>query len=537
MSHRSYLTRIHAPVLCARHVRTTIDECTLAMLARPHTLEEGTRLDAVPEYDDNPMSSLAGSAARGAAVTMIGQLLRLGTQMITLIILARLLAPSEIGVVAMVTAIVGVGELIRDLGLSNASIQAKTLSHAQRDNLFWISSTIGLVIGGGVALGSPLIAALYDNDALRAVALALATTFVFNGLAAQHKASLSRSLQFRALAGVETIPPILASISAIIFAAAGFSYWSIVAQNILQAFLALALAVIAGRWLPGLPRRTENMRPLVTYGVNLLGAQLVAYLSRNIDTVVSGVRFGAGSTGLYSRAFDLVINPLNQISAPSTRVAMPVLSRLQDDEARFDAFLLRGQKILLVVIVPALAAAIALGDPLITLVLGENWSDAAPLFQILAFAGIVRACGYPTYWVALSRGATRISLYVNLVSTPVFVACIIGGSMIGIEGIAIGFAVATTVTWLISLVWYRNAVAAPSRQLMTGALQVMAGAVPATLAGWLTSVWTAEWGTFSSLALGLAAFLAIYAATVFSVRPLRNDLHTAVSTVKHLKKT
>ncbi|GAA1742448.1 lipopolysaccharide biosynthesis protein [Microbacterium paludicola] len=456
--------------------------------------------------------------------------------MITLVVLARLLIPSEIGVVAMVTAIVGVGELVRDLGLSNASIQAKDLSTPQRDNLFWISSSLGVVIGSSVALGSSLIAMLYGEVALQGVALALASTFVFNGLAAQHKASLARSLRFRALAVVETAPPIVASVLAIVLAATGWSFWALVMQQICQALLALVMVVVAARWMPGLPRRTDGMRPLVSYGAHLLGAQMVAYLSRNIDTIVSGVRFGPASTGLYVRAFDLIINPLNQISAPSTRVAMPILSKLQSDEDRYNAFLVRGQKIMLIVVVPALTAAIALADPLITLVLGENWTKAIPIFQILAFAGIIRVCGYPTYWVALSRGATKISLYVNLVSTPVFVVGIILGSMLGIEGIALGFTIGTIATWVISLIWYRRAAAAPSRLLLLSALQMIAATVPATSVAWFAVELSSRWGAIAALAIGAAAYLAVYALTVFVVKPLREDLRTALSTVKLIRK-
>lgn len=482
------------------------------------------------------MVGLGRSAAKGAAVTMLGQALRIVMQFVTLIVIARLLTPSEIGVVAMVTAVVGVSELVRDLGLSNASIQAKVLTNAQRNNLFWISSGIGILIGGAVVLTAPLIASLYGSPDLRAIAMVLSLTFVFNGFAAQHKASLARGLRFRALALVETLPPISAGVLAIVLAASGWSYWALVGQQVFQALLALVVVILAARWVPGLPKRADGMRPLVAYGANLLGAQLVAYFSRNIDTIVSGVRFGAGPTGLYSRAFDLVIRPLTQVSAPSTRVAMPILSRLQDDSPRFDAFLLRGQKIMLVVLVPVLGAAIAVAEPLVLSVLGEQWAELVPIFQVLAGAAVIRVCGYPTYWAALSRGATKVSLYVNLVSAPVFVVAIIAGSMISVVGIAVGFAFGTVATWVISLFWYRRAVDLPSWRLFTEAVRSFLGVLPATVLTWSVVTYLIPSSGIVALGTGIGLFLVVYVLTVAVSPSLRRDYLTALDTIRLIKK-
>ena len=466
---------------------------------------------------------------------MFGQLLRLLIQLITLVVLSRLLAPEDFGFIAMTTAIVGLGELIRDLGLSSASIQARDLSRQQRTNLFWLSTVIGLLVAAAVAAAAPLVAAFYDEAALVTVTLALAVTFALNGASAQHKASLARDLRFRALAVVETISPLAAATLAICLAMSGWSYWSLVVQQIALALIGLLLVLVIARWLPGLPRRTDGMRPLLTYGFHLLGAQVVAYFSRNIDTVVLGQRFGATAVGLYSRAFELVINPLNQVNAPSSKVAVPILSRLQEDSQRYNAFLLRGQKVMLMAVIPVLAAAIATAEPLIDIVLGPSWGQVAPLFQILAVAGIVRICAYATYWIALSRGATKISLYVNLIAVPVYGGCVLAGSLFGVTGVAIGFATASTITWAIGLIWYTRAAAAPGWRLLTGALRIVLAVVPATAAAWAVSLVPAISGTITELAAGLGAFALVFSLTVLLARPVRSDFMEAVAVIRLLR--
>ena len=141
-------------------------------------------------------AGLAGSASRGALVTLAGQAVRVVIQLAGIVVLARLLGPSDYGLVAMVTVIIGVGEVFRDFGLSSAAIQAKILTPAQKDNLFWINGGIGLLLTLLVcALASP-IADFYGDPRLQPLSYALSLTFLLNGLSTQFRADLSRHLRF-----------------------------------------------------------------------------------------------------------------------------------------------------------------------------------------------------------------------------------------------------------------------------------------------------------------------------------------------------
>lgn len=482
------------------------------------------------------MASLAGSAARGAAITVLGQLLRLLIQLVSLVVLARLLSPRDFGLVAMVMAIVGVGEIIRDVGLSNASIQARLLTTQQRSNLFWLSSILGLLIGLIIAGLSPLIASFYGQSAIAGIVLAVALTFPLNGLAAQPKASLARALKFRMLAIVETAGPLAGAVAAITAASLGAGYWALVAQQIIQALVSLILSVSAARWLPGLPRRAEGMKPLILYGTHLLGGQLVAYFSRNIDTVVLGQRFGAVSTGYYSRAYELVMNPLNQINAPSSKVAIPILSKLQDEPERFDAFLLRGQRTLMALTVPFLALAIALAEPLVVVLLGAEWKPVAPFLQLLAIAAMLRAAGYATYWVALSRGFTNVSFYVNLASAPLFAACILLGSLLGPLGVAMGFVVATAGGLAISLIWYSKAAAAPGGKLFRNIVVTIIGTVPAIAASWAVATFPTANTPWLSLLCGVLAFAAVFSLTIVAVPLYRREARDVAAVARMIRR-
>ena len=343
--------------------------------------------------------SLGRTATRGAVVTMGGQGARIAIQLLGIVLLARLLSPADYGVTAMVLAIIGVGEILRDFGLSSAAIQAKTLTAGQRANLFWINLGIGAALTGVVAALAHPIAAFYDDERLVLVTLVLSSTFFLNGFSTQFRADLNRHFRFGALATIEVAAQAMALVSALALAALGWGYWALVALQVLQVFFQAIALPIMGGWWPGFPRRGEEMKPLLKFGGSLVGAQILNYASRNVDSIVIGREFGAQALGYYNRAFQLMVLPLNQINAPSTRVALPTLSRLQSQPERYAEFISFGQTVLLNIVGFVLGFSVAQATDIVAVALGPQWAPTVPLFQILAVAGFFQAAAFATYWV------------------------------------------------------------------------------------------------------------------------------------------
>lgn len=476
------------------------------------------------------------SASRGIWTTAIGQLVAISTQLLSVIVLARLLSPEDYGLLAMVMAIVVIGEVIREFGLANAAIQAPMLTGQQRSNLFWCNTALGVLCATALYTCAPLIAGFYDEPRVEPVAQVLALTFILGGLTTQSKAHLARDMRFGALNITDALPGVLGLGVAVTAALLGWGVWALVAQRIAIAIAMLLLAGSLDRWLPGLPRRAPGMKPLLKYGLNLVGTQLISGASRNADYIVMGHRFGAESTGLYSRAFELVINTLNQINAPSTKVAVPVLSRLQDDPLRYETFLLRGQRALLFVIVPVLGLGASLAAPLVALALGTNWLAVVPFVQALAVvAATDKILGYATWWYALSKGRTDVTLKVTIVRSVLLIGGILVGSMFGPIGIAWGYAVATTVGWIIDLAMYKWLADAPSGKLFVNALLVLSmNVLPLTLTI-VASQWLSTLGYIPHLLLGASVYATFWIVVVLSVRPFRNELISLVSLVKRFR--
>ena len=259
------------------------------------------------------IASLGRSAARGALAMAVGQISRLLIQLGGVLVMARVLAPEHYGVFAMVTAVVSFGELLQDFGLSSAAIQARELSHAQQTNLFWINTSIGLVLSIAVFACAPLLAAYYHHPAIIPITCALAPTFLINSVACQFRADLTRNLRMAALSGVVVAAQAAGLAAGLTFALQGAGTWALVAQQLLFNIVQLLLLVRASQFWPGLPSRATETRTLLRFGGNLMATQRINHLSRSLNTVLIGNRFGAELAGLYDRAFMLLMLPLNQI--------------------------------------------------------------------------------------------------------------------------------------------------------------------------------------------------------------------------------
>lgn len=468
--------------------------------------------------------SLASSAASGAMMTMLGQAAKVTMQFAGIALLSRLLVPAEFGLLAMVLVLVGIGEVLRDFGLSAAVLQAKIITRAQQSNLFWINTSIGIGLGACLFVMSDLVASFYDEPRLAIICQVATLIFVINGMSTQYRADLNRELRFGALALTDVCATAIGLAVALAMALSGLGIWALIVQQVVQAAVALIMTISFGRWLPGRPRRHADMRPLLKFGLNFACTQLINYLSRNIDTIVIGRRFGPEPLGLYNRAYQLLTLPLNQINGPATKVAFPVLARISDDQPKFDKFILRGQSAMLHLVAAGFSFAFAFAYPLIEIILGYQWIGSAPLFQALAVSGVVQTAAFGSYWVFLAKGLSGENLRYTLATKAILVLFVVVGSNWGVIGVAVGYSAATVLAWPIGLIWINAVTAAPVRRMATNCMQtIIVYAIAALVAAAIIESNTPSSPVLTVL-FGLCIFIVVLVALAVVFRPYLRDL-------------
>lgn len=398
------------------------------------------------------MVTLSDTAARGTGVTLAAQALRAGLQFASVVVLARLLTPEDFGLVAMVAAVIGIADLVRDFGLSSAAIQAKTLSDAERTNLFWVNLAMGTGCAALVLAARPWIVDLYGEQRLSAIVVVLSSVFVLSGATTQFRADLTRRLRFSALAMTDVLAQASGIAAAVSLAVAGQGLWALVYQQVVTAAVLCASSVYFSRWLPGLPDRNTSLRRFFRFGGGLLGTQAIHYLTKNVDNVALGAVWGAVPLGLYSRAYQLLMMPLSMINAPMTRVALPVLSRVQQDDATFARYLQKAQLVACYLTATLFTVGAGLAAPVVLVLLGEGWAPVAPIFAVLAIGGVFRSVSQISYWIYLARARTGAQLRMYLSIGPVMVLLILAGVPWGPIGVAVGHSVAHLVQWVVALV-------------------------------------------------------------------------------------
>ena len=476
-------------------------------------------------------SDLGRRARQGAVVTLGSQGVRLLVQVVGLAVLGRLLEPHDYGLVAIVTVLVAAGEVFRDFGLSAAAIQAETLSRAQRDNLFWINTGIGVTLAATLCALSPVLARVYDDERLVPLALVMSSVFVINGVSTQYRAGLARGLSFGRLSTAELTGQVCGVAAAVAVAVLGGGYWALAVQWVFAQSVALVMVAAWSRWLPGRVDRTATVRPFLRFGSALLGSTLLNNSVTYAAPLALGLTASPAAVGIYNRAQQLVTMPLVQVQAPTTRVALPVLSRLQGEPERFSAMLLKGQLMLLTLIGLAFAVLFAQAPSAVRVVLGPQWGATVPLFRLLLVAGFFQAATYAASWVFQSRGLTGSQLRYSLATRPAFVLAVVVGSMWGPAGTAVAYTLSLAVAWPVSLLWLSRVGGVPTGRMFANGLRTGILASTAAVASWAVTH-AVDVPAVLDLVLGGATALLVGAAAFAVVPSYRREAPVLAAAVK-----
>ena len=402
---------------------------------------------------DHLLADLKGRSVRGGAVTLAAQALKFVLQMGSTMVLARLLTPDDFGLIAMVVVVTGFAAMFKDAGLSMATVQREHITHEQISTLFWINVALSVVIMIVVAALAPAISWFYGKPELTWITLALTGTFIFGGLTVQHQALLQRQMRFKALAVIEILSMAAGITTAITMAVLGFGYWSLVGLMAGTVTVNCVLVWMISGWKLGRPVRGSGVRPMLGFGGNLTGANVLGYLRRNLDNVLIGAVWGAGSLGVYAKAYQIILLPIRQINAPLGAVAIPALSRLQTDPDGYRRFYRRFIECIAMAGLPLMVFALIKAKVVVQVLLGDQWMASVPILIALAPAGIIGVLNLAGGAVFVSTGRTDKQLRATIVTSIIVVAGILFGLPYGPLGVAIGFSV-TFVATFPGIIWY-----------------------------------------------------------------------------------
>ncbi|HWR98610.1 MAG TPA: lipopolysaccharide biosynthesis protein [Candidatus Methanoperedens sp.] len=366
-----------------------------------------------------------------------------GLHLILRLVLARLLAPQDFGLVAMALAVVSFTWWAQDLSLGQALIQRRTLSETEKSTAFWAAILVGCLVFAALAGITPLAAGFFKAEGLASILPAIGFSVVLAAPEATLSALLKREFRFKAVAVRQVGSVILGGGTGIALAFLGCGAWALVGDALVRALAASTLLLLQSPWRPALVFSGSALAELWGFSRALVGARLLNTLNRNIDTVLVGRLLGAGALGIYNLGYQFVLLPLAWISRAVNEVLFAALSRRQDDGAEFAATFAHALHLLTLVTFP-LMTLIALAAPtLVPMVLGSRWEAAVPLLPFLCLAGAVQSLHSLIPGVLQARARANLVFLWVLASTVATTIAVVSGVAWGIQGVAVAYAAAS----------------------------------------------------------------------------------------------
>lgn len=330
--------------------------------------------------------SLKIKAFVGVGWNAIGSFSTQGVNFILQIILARLLSPSDYGIIAMLAIFLQVAAVFVDSGFGKALVQKQHCEEKDYSTVFYYNLVVSIGIYAVFFFSSPLVARFYNIPILTDVMRVASLVVIINALSVVQRTKLEKKIDFKSRSIVNFLSSFLSGIAGITMAYYGFGVWALCGQSLLNSFFHLIFFYYFVRWRPSLIFCRDSFHEMFSFGSKILLTNVINVIYSNLYTIVIGKRFNPKDLGFYSRADQFSIFPSSNICAIISGVAFPTLSKIQDDDNKLRIAYRKIIRYSSFIIFPLMIGLAAVADPFIKALLGEKWAETIPYLQILCFA-------------------------------------------------------------------------------------------------------------------------------------------------------
>ena len=330
--------------------------------------------------------SLKQKTITGVSWSFVEQVLGRGVNFIIGIILARLLNPTDYGLVGMLGIFIAISQLFIDGGLTSALIRTKNPSDKDFSTVYIINMGLSVVFYFLLFFSAPIIAGFYNQPLLKPLTRAIALVFVIGSVSSIQGTLLTIRVDFKTKTFISLISAFISGLVGILCAYKGLGVWALVAQTLTSAAAISLMTLLFVRWIPKLVFSKESFKRLFSYSSKLLAASVISTVYDNAYPMAIGKLFSASDVGLYSRAVQFPGVANNTVTGALNKVAFPVLSQIQDDDERLLLVYEKYVQLACFVIFPLLMGLCGCARPLVSFLLTEKWLECVPLMQIICFS-------------------------------------------------------------------------------------------------------------------------------------------------------
>jgi O-antigen/teichoic acid export membrane protein len=420
----------------------------------------------LPADHGGEQEGLRRRVAHGLTWTIIHTWGGQGLSLVVFLVLARLLTPVDFGLVALAAVFVAFAQLIVDQGFGDALIQRPGLTRGHIDTAFWVAVLTGILLAlTGVLLAGPISAFLEEPD-LTPILQVLSLTFIISALSSTQMALLRRELAFRSLALRGLLALAGGGAVGIVMAFLGFGAWALVGQQVVAALISVAAVWTVSPWRPGLDVSVHNFRELFSFGIKVVGSDVLSFLSRNTDNLLIGVFLGAQLLGIYAVAYRILDTSQKVLVSVARRLAFPALARLQNEPERMRRAYLRLSRVSGSVILPGYVGLSLVAPEMTIFLFGRRWAEAGPVAAVLFLIGPVVSMQAFSGSLLTAAGHPSVVLRFRLLTTVTNIIGFVIAVQFGILWVAVAYSARGYLLLPLNLAWQRRYGGIPTREYL-----------------------------------------------------------------------
>ncbi|MEC5166418.1 teichuronic acid exporter [Flavobacterium sp. PL11] len=354
------------------------------------------------------------------------------------LILARLLLPSEFGLIAMLGVFIGIGSTLISSGLTSSLIRTPKVDDLDYSTVFHFNLVGSIIIYLVFYFGAPFIAAFYDQESLINILRVYCITFIINAFSAVQSTRLTKMLDFKTQAKISIPSLLLGGIVGVMMAFNGFGVWSLVASAVVQSLAGSMQLWYYSKWKPQWAFDVTKFKHHFNFGVKIMLSSILDTIFSNAYTLIIGKFFAPAQVGFYNRASTLRMLPVTSISSIVTKVSYPLFAAIQDDDVRLKSVYKRIMQMVIFLVAPILILMAVLAEPLFRFLYTEKWLPAVPYFQILAFGAIMTPIHIYNLQILNVKGRSDLFLRLEIIKKILAVVVITISFQFGIFGLLYG---------------------------------------------------------------------------------------------------
>ena len=371
--------------------------------------------------------------------SILSQFSNYGLSLIFTIFLARVILPYEYGIIDQAQTITAFFIIFADGGIVWSIVREKFIKNEEVINLFWLNTLVGLVLFLACYLSAPFIASFYNQPEVEQVLKWLGLIFVLTGLSTPFQMWLKRTMEFKKLTLIQFTTTLLGGIISLYFAYNGYGYWSLVILALSKAGFLFVFLLIFSKMPIGIYKFNLKIKHMINFGLGLVGFGIVNYFARNLDNVLIGKYLGAEQLAFYAKAYFLMFLPSMLITGALTGLMVSVLSKVQDDNEKFQEVYSKVLRMIFVITFPVTGYFLFFPEDPIYLFYGSNWEGSVILLQFLGIATITQPLYNTMGWTYTAMGKSKKMFNWGIISSIFLSLSFVIGSYWGAVGIAISY--------------------------------------------------------------------------------------------------